>query len=512
MSWNSLLKIYLALLIELFFSACSVRPKPFSMPETLFQSQQDIHTLEGVRVSLPQKISVNHAIARALKYNLDYRVQVVEQAIAETDRSLTSMNMLPNLVATAGYVDRSNINAVLSPVTGQVSTAEDRVRQLADLKFSWNLLDFGVSYFESKQKADQVLVAAEKKRKTMQRLARDTRKAFWRAYAVAHYHQLAKNYHNELKSTLKKAQQAQEKKLMPPLDAARYQRDMWLLYNQITSIQLELSRFFPELMSLMSAPSHSRVQLISSREDKYDLSKILPENINDLEELALFYRPEIAQERYNKRIALNEVYKARVRLVPGLEINDGASYDSNSYLVNKTWNQLSLSLTWNIIKIIANLKNLQLAKQQGFLVEVRRIALAMAIVSQVDIAKITYNYAKENLLSADGVLNSERFVYKILINQNNSFESQFSIARAHGAYMLAQLRRDLAYADYQAAVGDLLDSIGIDPLLAPELIALPLPELTKHLIYTQHNQLAMKQNILNTLKELRTPMVSNKGK
>ena len=37
---------------------------------------------------------------------------------------------------------------------------------MVDLGLSWNVLDFGVSYYQSKQNADRLLVAQERRRKT----------------------------------------------------------------------------------------------------------------------------------------------------------------------------------------------------------------------------------------------------------------------------------------------------------------------------------------------------------
>lgn len=489
-------------------TGCGVLPKPFNEAQQQLQTQTDALALKTLSVPVSARLTSSEAVAHSLKYNLDYRVQQLEEIVANTDRSLTSLNMLPNLISTLGYVDRSNINAVLSPITGQVSTAEDKIRRLGDLKFSWNIIDFGVSYFESKQKADLVLVAVQKKRKVMQRLAKDTRKAFWRSYAVARYKAIAYHYERELKTSLSHAQIAQKEHLMASLDSLRYQRDLWLLSNQILSVSFELARFKPELFSLMSAPLNSSPTLIMSRDDQVDPTSILPKRLEQLEQLALYFRPELQEERYRRRIALNEVNKARVRLLPGFEFNYGGSYDSNSYLVNNSWSQLSLSLTWNLIKIYANLKNIQFAKQQGWLADARRIALAMAVVTQVDIAKLGYDFAKENLQTLEGVLQSERFIYTTLKNEKQAFDNQFNLTRARGALILAQLRRDMAYADYQSAKADLLDSIGLDPILSEEELRLPVKELAKHIAYTGAHLQQQKKLINKVLAELNSPLVT----
>ena len=90
--------------------------------------------------------------------------------------------MLPQLAVNAGYINRNNINEVLSPVSNQISTAEDRIRGVADLQFKWTILDFGISYYMSKQKADQALISHEERRRIVQQLAKETASNFWNAY------------------------------------------------------------------------------------------------------------------------------------------------------------------------------------------------------------------------------------------------------------------------------------------------------------------------------------------
>ena len=460
-------------------TGCNLLPTAFTPQERLDNLASDINTLNAVRPPLQGELSLNHAIARALKYNLDYRIKLAEQAIAQTDMSVSNLNMLPNLVAHAGYVDRSNINAVLSPITNQVSTAEDRVRRLADLSFSWNVLDFGVSYFESKQKADQVMIAEQQKRKMIQRLSKDTRKAFWRAIAAARYAELSRGFDTELKNAIKNSEKAEHDKLMTPIDASRYRRDLWLVYNQILQLHFELARFKPELMALISAPSRSLLKLKVTRFERIDFENNLPTQLDKLEQLALYYRPELQEENYRKRIGLNEVNKARLRMLPGFEINYGGYYDSNSYLVNNQWNQLSLSLSWNIIKIMSNAKSYRLAQQQTLLADIRRVALSMAIVTQVDIAKLSYVYSKDNAFTNSKMLENERNVYQNLLKQKGKLASQFSITKARAAFILAQLRYDLAYADFQTASAELADSLGLNPVYKATCMDLTVEELTK---------------------------------
>ena len=64
------------------------------------------------------------------------------------------------------------------------SFSTEKQQGLGGLRFSWNILDFGVSYSQAQQRADEVLVAAELRRKAEQNLALDIQTAWWRVAAA----------------------------------------------------------------------------------------------------------------------------------------------------------------------------------------------------------------------------------------------------------------------------------------------------------------------------------------
>src|SRR5260221_1759364 len=110
----------------------------------------------------------------------------MEQAVAYDGLGVGNFDLLPKLTADAGYFTRDNTEASSSRsiATGAQSlvpsTALDKNRVAADLTLSWNILDFGVSYFAARQQADRALIAEEHRRKVVQNLLQDVRAAFWR--------------------------------------------------------------------------------------------------------------------------------------------------------------------------------------------------------------------------------------------------------------------------------------------------------------------------------------------
>ena len=129
-------------------------------------------------------------MARALKYNLDTQVDLKEETLRLGEKRLAEYDMLPDLVANADYFSRSNQPGAtsISLLTGTPSLQPSRSTEKTvfdgDLELSWDILDFGLSYVRAKQRSDEVLIAMEQRRSTVNRVIEDVRSAYWRAVSA----------------------------------------------------------------------------------------------------------------------------------------------------------------------------------------------------------------------------------------------------------------------------------------------------------------------------------------
>jgi len=99
---------------------------------------------------LTRPLTFADAVARVLHDNLDARAKMMEEAVAMGQLDLDRFEPLPHLVASGGYVGRSDHatvtsrNAVtLEPALSVPYYSTDRDRKVGDLTMSWNVLDFG---------------------------------------------------------------------------------------------------------------------------------------------------------------------------------------------------------------------------------------------------------------------------------------------------------------------------------------------------------------------------------
>ena len=136
----------LALFVGLSVCGCSVVPKPFSKADFASNANVNLATVSARQERVAKPIDLHEAIARALKYNLDYKVEAVQTSLRTAELNLASYALLPNLVANSGYAARNNelasssYNLSTNTQNFAASTSQDLRSKTADLTFSWNIL------------------------------------------------------------------------------------------------------------------------------------------------------------------------------------------------------------------------------------------------------------------------------------------------------------------------------------------------------------------------------------
>ena len=168
-------------------SACAVHPTPFTQSEHAKAARAGRVEMTAQQEAINGPITLDEAMARAIHYNLDSRVKMMEEALAQKQLDLANFDLLPKLTASAGYTARDRLLASRSVGLASGSTtvppsySSDKTDRTYDIGFAWNLLDFGVSYYEAKESADHVLMLEQRRRKVIQLMMQQVREAYWQA-------------------------------------------------------------------------------------------------------------------------------------------------------------------------------------------------------------------------------------------------------------------------------------------------------------------------------------------
>ena len=459
--------------VALVLAACgTVQPVPFTDEDLKERVAEDRLQMYADQEPITAPIGFHEATARALKYNLDYKLKLMETALSRSLHDVSTFEMLPAVVASAGYVDRNNDSGGRSIgiedriETLRPSTSQERERRLADLTFSWNVLDFGVSYYRAQQKADQVLMAEERRRKVIQNVMQDVRNSYWRALGAQKLLGRVDALLARVNQALVQARQIEDQGLMPRQEVLAYQRALLDAVNLLTLRRQDLELARAELSALMSIAPGTPYTLADEAEQPLPP---VPGNIEALETMALERRPEIMEEWYRKRVTENDIKAAKLLLWPNLSLDAGVHYDSNSYNYNSSWVDTGLRLSWNILKL-TQWPSLQRAhKHQNETDDMRRMALSMAVLTQVRVGLQRYGLAVSELDFAQESLRVDQQLLKYAQAASQSrFQSELEVIRAEARALLAEYQRYASYSNAQAAWGRLYNSVGLDVL--PEAV------------------------------------------
>lgn len=467
-----------------FISGCFVTPepiKPASFDKRIAADRQELFGAQEP-VDPDRPIGIEEAVARTLKYNLDHRVAAMEQALALGQADVSQFDLLPAVIASAGYAGRSNQKASSSRNTDTLqqslttSTSEDRSTKNFDLSFTWNILDFGVSYYQARQDANRVLIAEENRRRVFQNLVADIRDAYWRAAGAQLMKAEVDKILEDVKGPIAKSREVVAKSLLPPLPILREHKNLINILRQLEALRLEADLATQKLAFLMGLERDTKFKLVDLDEDRLALPKLVIANssapnlgpaktLSMLENMALRGRSELREEIYNERIDAAETKKAMLRLLPGLEISAAHNVDTNSFLANQTWGDLGVKVTFNLFNLLKGRSNINFAETQEKVTHLRRLALNMAVLTQVNLSYRDYLASLQRLERADEVNSLDRKIHKILQDSHKSKQkgvTDIDAIKAATEAVKTRLQRLKAYSDVQNSFGRIYVSIGVD--------------------------------------------------
>ena len=465
-------------------SGCaSTNPQPFKDTDLTTQNSNDQARAVALSSPITGPLSLHEAMARALKYNLQQRVRLLEEALALKQLDVNQLDMLPFLLAKAGYSSRDNDRLSLSRdiSTGAVSTtqalSQDRSHTVSELGLSWSLLDLGIGYFNSQQQANRVLIASERRRKAMHLLMQDVRSAYWRAASAQALQEKVQKTIEAAEDALRDARRVEQARLRNPLDSLRYQRQLLESLRLLESINQELSSAQIELAALINAPVAERIDVIQPNWSK-PRSKVLALSVTEMESMAVRQNADLMEERLNVRIALIETKKTMARLFPNLSFNYGVNYDTDSFQVNNRWNEAGVQLSFNLFNIFtADMQN-KLAAAGVSLAEQRRVTALMTVITQVHLARLGLINATSQYSRSEEIWQTDRKLAEHIAKREEAqTQSRLERVSSETSAILSLLRRYQALAHAQIAEARLLATLGKDPVIG-SVDQLSLNELT----------------------------------
>ncbi len=416
-------------------------------------------------------VDLYEAMARALKYNLDARVELMHKMLAQTQLDLSHYAMLPRLAANAGFDGRSNFagGQAQSLLTGRqvlepFTSAEKNIFS-ADLSLSWNVLDFGLSYIRAKQAADDVLIAEEERRRVANRVLQDVRAAYWKAISAERILPSLRLLDEWVTNALEKAQAVQDEKLNSPLVPLQYKLDLLNTQRYIQQLFRELNTAKLQLAALINLPPGEEQRLVLMVPEREAQGIDLRADMDELETRALEARPELRMIDYRRRINAQETKAAILELMPSLNLIVGENYSSNKFLFNNHWAAYAARASWNALNLFRYPARAKTIEAQDKVLHTQNLALTMAILSQVHVSVAQVAYAKKEVSTAVLYYETQSQITEhARLAWRTARLSEQALLRERVAQVAAQLRFDAMEAEFQTAWASLMAAIGEDML------------------------------------------------
>ena len=355
---------------------------------------------------LPDRaLSLEDLIAFALHRNLDLLALNAEYAIQHETATGEKLAMLPNLTINSEWSQRSNESAskAKSLVTGLTSTGSStsstRSTTRRDFSVVWGLLDFGLSYYRSRQEENRGLIIKQRIERLRQNLILDIIQAYWKAVITQKAVKGASSIIAIAKERQKDLQRRLEKQTVSEIQGLENEERLIEMQIRLQTFQSDLHSAKAELASLLGLTPNSDIALqdtVLKPISEIDL------RVEELEETALLNRPELFIQDLEGKLNADEIRATMLSYFPNPSLFSTYNYDRNRFLVNKTWLTMGVRAAWNLLSFPRYQQEKKIAKERVIQNEKSRQSLSIGILTQVRLAYLIHQNAKaQHKLSQD---------------------------------------------------------------------------------------------------------------
>ncbi len=448
-------------------AACDTSITPITNAElSTIAADRELRLIADDQEPIDGTVGLHEAMARAIKYNLDHRIEQSNIALAKSTKQVTALDMLPGLVASSEFSRRDSepgsfsVNSTTGLTSANASRSTEQDTSETNLTLSWDILDYGLSYYRSQQSGNDVLIAMEQRRSTVNRLVENVRTAYWRAVSHDRLSHRISALERKASRELANSRSLTNGGFSSPKEGLIYQRDLLRVIGEMKALQRDLKVSKHQLAALINLePGQSFRVRIPPRKTLPSVQK----PTSELVQLAYVNRPELREVTYEQRNAELDQKAAALELLPSIRPYLTGNVSGNDLLVDQSWLTAGTRVSYDLINVFAHPRKVARVRNQQALLDARALALTHAVATQVHVAKERYtNLRSETRISAQYADVSRKITQAIATESSVGVTgTQEEIFEELGA-ILAELRFDSRYAELQTAYASLFAAVGMN--------------------------------------------------
>lgn len=417
-------------------------------------------------------LTLEQAVEYALQHNLDATLAETEREIQDELRTGSKLALLPLLMAQTEYSRRSkNIASSAESIETKQQTLEpsrssEKHVRTREISLIWNLLDFGISYYRSRQATNEVSIAAERLRRVRQNLVLDVTRTYYECVVAREAAGMARSLVDRAKGRQQTLRKQVESKTVSQVSGLEHETRLIEMQIKLQAFEREYRAAKTRLASLMGAPVHADFSLAEA--DFSTMPTGLEMDMKAFEQEALLNRPELFQQDCEEKISADNARIAIVQMFPRPSLFLRWEGDENKFLHHQAWTTAGLRASWDLLAIPRRVYEHRAAKRRTEYVRDRRTLLAVAIISQVHLATIDYEEVVEAAQLVRELSSAQnQIVVAMERHQQEGKATVDEVLDSEAKGLFAQVRYMSVCADLITARQRVLNSLGRDPCHIP---------------------------------------------
>ncbi|SCA63877.1 Uncharacterized protein SCG7086_BH_00050 [Chlamydiales bacterium SCGC AG-110-P3] len=425
----------------------------------------DLQLLHECIVLPNSPMTLNNIISIAFERNLDLIIKQHEHAIQKEIACRDMFKMLPSLTLNGELSGRDNRVSKRSlnlgtGVLGSPSQSTEHTTKKFDATLAWSVLDFGLSFYRARQEHNRSLRICLEHQRTRQNLIFDIIREYWKAVVAWRAVEGAEEIITEAQGRREDLERQVRANVLSEIEALRHEDRLISIQIQLQGFEREYLSAKTELAKLMGLPPGQHFDIHTEIVIKTEMDEI-PE-IDELEQCALYNRPELFAEDMQQHIMADEVRAAFLKFFPNTTLFSSYNYDGNKFIMHNDWLSAGVKVAWNLLSIPENYHNHKSAKQRVCLARESRLKLSIGVMTQVHLAHLRYLNAQAQFDLSDDLSR-----VKTHLLQAGKREKQFGVI--HGDTILdykidalfADINQLRAFAEVQISLEQLNNAIGM---------------------------------------------------
>ncbi|MBO5791892.1 MAG: TolC family protein [Lentisphaeria bacterium] len=421
-----------------------------------------------------KKLTLQECIDLAREHNLNLQVSKLEEKVAREMRTAEMLGMLPELNINDTATFRSNTAASSSKKVGEdgltygYSTSQERNVNYLNIDLALSVLDFGLAFFNTQQAQDRVYMREQRTLRAAQNLTLDVVRAYFSVAAAQKAIKITSGLLEECRNRYELIQKLGKKGQIDPFRAFDETRRFIDMEKRLTNYVRSYQNSCVELRSLMGMAPSGKIVV----EDAYlnSLPSYELPDIELMEQIALFKRPELYEIDIQRHINILEVRKEIVMMFPQVRLFYDFTNSSNSFLYHMNWWELGIRAAYNLLKIPVHVSRAMAMNDQVAADEKRGFAQAIAVMAQVRIAHANLQATKERYdidakthkAFAENLAQARRTV-------RSGDLSQLQLDHIRLATAETEIERLMSLGNYYVSYYRMLNAVGINSISAKNI-------------------------------------------